>query len=222
MSKVGLLFSDCKGLSDLKTRASVLRIPQVSNRLREAQSLLDWGPWEDSKTDFFSFLLSDDRKFNEKRLLKKLIVSVVQLGLFDRYIKYYGSPDFMIGPLRGTSALEICAGVHSFEEMVFEAEYSLGLNKIPTLVDWEQKELEHYQVYRLDRDSRYRKHSCRGEEVLDILEELQLNGFINECVFIGFGDEFSSEMLRQKEEVLISSISSIELDPLLNSFWEFA
>ena len=216
MQKVCLLFSGCETLQDWRMRQAVLRIPEVSMKIKQAQNLLDCGPWEDSKIDFYSYILSCDEDFHAKPKLKNLITAVVQVGLFNRYIKHRNLPSFMMGT---QGPLNACTRNQSFEELVLEAEYSLGLHHISTLRQKEQ-DFQKYEVYKLNKEHQYVPHSCQSEEAMEILEELQLNGLIDQCVYIGPSDSLFAK--KQTQMGILSPTNSVDMDPILESFWKSA
>ena len=216
MQKICLLFSGRETLQDWSMRQAIIRIPEVSMKIKEAQDLLDSGPWKDSKIDFYSYILSCDEDFHAKPKLKNLITAVVQVGLFNRYIKYRNLPSFMMG-IQGP--LSVCTRTQNFEELVLETEYSLGLYQIPILKQ-KKNNFQNYKVYKLNKNHQYSPHFCQSGEALEILEELQLNGLIDQCVYIGPSDPLFPK--KQTQMGILSPINSVDMDPILGSFWKSA
>ena len=111
-----VVFSGRNGLDFNELRTSVLRIPEVTIRIRQAQSILD--TLELPKVDLFNVISADDDHFFRNIKLKSLAAAVVQIGLFDRYVKTQRRPDFMIGNSNGDAAMMVCAGLLTFEDLV--------------------------------------------------------------------------------------------------------
>jgi hypothetical protein len=84
MTKNAVVFSGRNGLDFNDLRMGALRIPEVSLRLREAQAILDQNGIE---IDLLNVITSDDEYFFRNIKLKSLMAAVVQVGLFDRYLK---------------------------------------------------------------------------------------------------------------------------------------
>lgn len=116
MGKVALVFAGRNGLDQFDLRISVMRIPEVSLRVREAQAILDG--LEIPKIDLFNVILSSDEYFFKNLRLKSLLAAVVQVGLFDRYLKSQKRPEILVGNSNGDSAMAVAAGKMTFREMI--------------------------------------------------------------------------------------------------------
>ena len=103
-----VVFAGRQGLDDVESRYSIARIPEVSAYLREAQAFFDNIKTVDHNIDLFSFLNSSDNDFSMRPKLRSLVAAIVQVGLFQRYTKFYGNPSFMVGNNNGASALNVC------------------------------------------------------------------------------------------------------------------
>lgn len=110
------IFAGENGLDFLELRLGVIRIPEVSRRVREAQSIVDSLPVE--PIDLFCFLESPDDVFFKNNELKTLLSAIVQVGLFDRYTQTSGMPSALMGKLQETSALLVCSGQKEFRDLV--------------------------------------------------------------------------------------------------------
>jgi hypothetical protein len=135
---IAAVMSGRNGLDFAELRAAVLRIPEVSLRVREAQGIIDEmcqgleSPpvtvREDGSTvvsflptpriDLFLAISGDDASFFRNSTLKSLCCAVVQVGLFDRLIKTQKVPMYLAGPANTDSALSVISGRQSFREMV--------------------------------------------------------------------------------------------------------
>jgi hypothetical protein len=141
-----VLFSGRNGLDFYELRLAIVRIPEVTVRLKEAQNIIDGMYAElrlnltentdiDSKNqsavqnqlaarelpavpDLISFVTSDDQYFFRNINLKTLVAAIVQIALVDRYLKAHGCPVYMAGPSKGESALAVVCGEIDFRSLV--------------------------------------------------------------------------------------------------------
>lgn len=110
------IFAGENDLDFLELRLGVIRIPEVSRRVWEAQSIIDGLPVE--PMDLFCFLQSPDDVFFKNEEFRILLSAVVQIGLFDRYIQTSGMPSALLGKVQETSALLVCSGQKEFRDLV--------------------------------------------------------------------------------------------------------
>ena len=119
MAISALVFSGLGGLDQADLRMSVVRIPEVMGRIREAQHLIDG--LEFSKVDLLNAICASDDQFHRHAKLKSLAVAIVQVGLFDRYLRTQRRPENIVGVKGFDSAAKIAAGLQSFSEMVLSS-----------------------------------------------------------------------------------------------------
>lgn len=112
----GVVFAGRNGLDFLELRLGVVRIPEVSLRIREAQKILDG--LEVERVDLLGSTITEDESFFRNIKIKSLLAAIVQVGLYERFLKSQRAPDILIGTSNGDSALLVCAGQMTFEEMV--------------------------------------------------------------------------------------------------------
>ncbi len=112
----GVVFAGRNGLDFLELRLGAVRIPEVSLRIREAQRLLDL--LEVDRIDLLGATVSEDESFFRNIKVKSLLAAIVQVGLYDRLVKSQRVPDVLIGNSNGDSALLVCAGQMTFEQMI--------------------------------------------------------------------------------------------------------
>ncbi len=111
-----LVFGGANALDFSDVRLGVIRIPEVSLRIEEAQEI--WDENCGSGFSFHHFLGSDDQIFFKNLSLKTLSLSVVQLGLFDRFKRIFHRPQVLIGNVKNDSALMVAAGLMTFQELI--------------------------------------------------------------------------------------------------------
>lgn len=125
----GVIFAGRSGLDFLELRLGVVRIPEVSRRIREAQNLLDQTEYE--RIDLFNAIVADDDAFNRNIKMKSLLAAIVQVGLYDRYRRTQKQPDVLIGNSNGDSALMVCVGQMRFEDLVCQSSALSTLKLLP-------------------------------------------------------------------------------------------
>lgn len=232
VTKNAAVFSGRNGLDFLELRAGVLRIPEVSLRVREAQACLD--SLDVPRTDLFNYISGDDASFYRQASLKGLAAAIVQVGLYDRLLKTQRKPDFLVGNFTGDSALAVCSGELSLREMIECSPTLAGLgasHNVLSLVGetapllagtmlTECRTLRHT----LDAQGNS-KHEVVQEGQTD-LKKLVSSLFENEGVirFITIGPAGAMDFMDLKSPAAeeIECIDSIELDPMLGWFWQQA
>jgi len=110
-----ILFSRMSTLDKLQNRLSVVRIPEVISRIKETQRLLDSMGFN---IELINYMISEDETFNGNKELKKLMVSVSLIGLYERHCRSNPKPEFFIAPSFPESPVNFCLGRISFEELV--------------------------------------------------------------------------------------------------------
>lgn len=226
MQAVCLLFAGRRGLDDQSTRHSVLRIPEVSLRIKQAQAVLD-DSRGDRAIDLTAFALESDPNFAADQSLRTLLAGIVQVGLYDRYIKYRARPQFMIGRSNGSSALKVCAGRQGFHDFIYQSEFFSENQNVKLLVDTDTQLvgscLEEYGLYEWSHEQQeYIAGVTKSKEGAGIVDELNLRQMIQQCIHIGPYNNFRTKEFEKLGSQTVSAICSIELDPILNSFWRSA
>lgn len=116
----GVVFAGRNGLDFLELRLGVVRIPEVSLRIREAQRILD--SLDVERVDLMGSVVIDDDAFFRNIKVKAMLSAVVQVGLYDRLLRTQRAPEVLVGSSNGDSALLVCAGQISFEDMIRNSE----------------------------------------------------------------------------------------------------
>jgi hypothetical protein len=125
----GVVFAGRNGLDFLELRLGAVRIPEVSLRIREAQKILDG--LEVERVDLLGSTVTEDEAFFRNIKIKSLLAAIVQVGLYERFLKSQRAPDILIGTSNGDSALLVCAGQMTFEEMVKNSAALQTLQPLP-------------------------------------------------------------------------------------------
>lgn len=119
MSQV-IVFGGNNSLDFSDIRYRVLRIPEVSMIIEEAQEI--WDKATDREFTFHQFLSAEDLVFYRNPLLKSLSLSIVQLGLFKRFLRLNSNPEFLVGNLKSNGPISVAAGLKSLNDLVLSSE----------------------------------------------------------------------------------------------------
>jgi len=233
-----IVFNGLNSLDFLDVRTNVCRIPEVIQRIRQAQNYLDLHT--DFELDLMNFIGSDDRTFLNHIRYKSLAASIVQVGLYDRYRKFNQEPDFFMGNVNGDSALQVACGVISFTSMlrkspVFGEELygeeglrhrqpvSLQAGSDPVLSGFS---LTEYAVFSKMKSSdeageaeSFGKMDIEKMSISKMIHQLVEEESVDKIINIGPGNLL---VTRTGDDLILDQIAileSIDLDPMLNWFW---
>lgn len=115
MSKTAVMFSGIDCLDKVEHRLQVLKMPDVLDRLDEAQFYLDD---IESSVSLVDYLSAPDDIFHSSLAIKALIGSATHVGLYDRLMKHHAPPDYLVGCSLGDIARIVCSGGLSFEQLM--------------------------------------------------------------------------------------------------------
>jgi hypothetical protein len=114
--KTAVVFGNGNSIDFLEIRSHVCRIPEVSLKLEEAQTI--WDKECAGELSLVHFLNSENNTFFNNINVKSLALAVIQIGLFDRYVRKNEKPHFLIGDTQNDAALMVCSGQKSLEELI--------------------------------------------------------------------------------------------------------
>ncbi len=223
--KGAVVFNGINALDFHAVRCNVVRIPEVVKRLRDAQRI-----WDDVECleglELANFIASDDEVFLGNIRLKSLASAIVQVGLYDRYIKAFGVPECLIGSINGDSALAVAVGLYSFEDMIRNSaavlnrswsegrvagELVLSGISLVKFAAFERVEIEGRQTYQeIKVDGRE-----LGPLITQMIEDLGVKRFVN----VGPGNLLMHRQGTELEMAEVQILESIDMDPMLNWFW---
>lgn len=226
-----VVFSGRNGLDFQELRTSVLRIPEVTVRIRQAQSILD--TLDLPKVDLFNVISSDDEHFFRNIKLKSLASAVVQIGLFDRLCKTQRRPEFMIGNSNGDSAMKVCSGLQSFEDMVVQSQAGdvpaisptnllpmSGIFAAPLLAGLSLTEFRAVEATQTDTGLIYSMLPESSMEIKKVAQALHQERGVNRFISIGPSSALRLADYQDLGTDEVESLDSIELDPMLGWFWK--
>jgi hypothetical protein len=224
--KEALVFNGINALDFVDIRHNVLRIPEVSRRITQAQSVLDH--MQEMPLDLQNFLGSDNEVYLNSIKLKSLAAAVVQVGLYDRYLRFHPEPTYFVGNSNGDSSLMVSLEELSLEEMVMHSQALVGTHSVVSLTLAKAPllsgiSLTEYAVFRLERDD-----DARSIVKPVAIKQVNLNKILMELIdkhgvakIVSIGPGFSSLSGVESEFALrdIQVLESIDLDPMLSWFW---
>ena len=214
-----VLFNEAKVLDLQEVRSNVLRIPEVSRKVREAQAILDRSAI--GNFDLSTHIASDDKVFLSNLKLKQVCHSIVQLGLYERMLRFSSEPHLLVGNMSGFTALKVLTGQLSFEDLVLGKEEKIppapgGLSAgcdTPLLVG---VKLAEYKVFRSAESTLTSVGGFEGRNADQLIKELMSKNPQALVVNIGPGD-----VICQSVEKGHRFVELIDQDPMLASwFWE--
>ncbi len=227
MGKVAFVFVGAMGLDRAEVRCHVLRIPEVSLRLRKAQELLD--AREGTRFDLFLTMNSEDSVFLRYPRLKSFASAAVQLGLADRVAKNLPlEPIVLVGPAQTDSAVHVLTAQQSFEELVHNSPFmadlkesrrpilhlTSALSSLPLVAGLSPISYDVLQI----QEGRWAIRQTGVLNLRDLVGSLVKDLRIQTVVLFGPGGISGlalSEDLPEGTQVF----DSIELDPQLTWFW---
>lgn len=218
-----VVFNGIHTLDFHEVRWNVVRIPEVSVRISEAQEI--WDKEELSSFNFYNFLVSEDQVFQGNIKLKSLATAIVQVGLYDRYLRFFQRPKYLIGAGNGDSPLKVAAGLLSLEDLLkksraCEMERPSSLLQLADTPFLSGMSLADYTLYVFSPQKNTFETLIDGNKDFNVvareaIEEHRVQKFVN----IGPG---SLLINRNKDEYSMADIQileSIDIDPMLSWFW---
>ncbi|MCB9073504.1 MAG: hypothetical protein H6623_07765 [Bdellovibrionaceae bacterium] len=207
MSSV-LLFAGRSLLDKPGIRTHLLRIPEVSATLREAQRELDTD--KGVKFDLVSFIQSEDKEFHSMSCWKDLVVQLIQVGLYKRLQKSMVKPKFLVGRTGNISAMDVCLGKQSLKGMVqtFKEQREQTLKNAQNQDTLVGQSLELFNLYVWNGDTYLSSKSGKSAESL--IEDVMKDHLVYETIALGLSCETTPEIAN------VTVVESLILDPLLN------
>lgn len=228
-----VVFNGMNTLDFDETRWKVARIPEVAQRLREAQEIWDAANLE--HFDFLNFLLSDDSTYLRCLNYKSLATAIVQVGLYDRYIKQFQKPEFLVGNSNGDSTVKVAIGEINFKELILSsraAKNSMtaqpmvaptglpnGLGGGLILAGVSLTEYSAYKNSVVDGMGKFEVLNYDKMNVVSIVQRLIDEAGVTSLVSVGPGNQI---VARLQQEMALSDVQfseSIAVDPMLSWFW---
>lgn len=220
-----LVFNGASNLDFQEIRTNVVRIPEVVQRIREAQEI--WDKVSMIPLDLANFIGSEDDVFLSHIKLKSFATAVVQVGLLDRYLKTHKMPEYVLGAINGDSPMKVAIGLMTFFELVSESaacSTSRHQQKQPVtnaldLPILAGVQLAEHAVFLRNTEGVYERQASEVREVERMLVELVDNHDVTKLVMVGPGNSISGKKILDLTARDIQVLESIDLDPMLSWFW---
>ncbi len=222
-----VIFSGLSSLDFQEIRSNVTRIPEVIKRIREAQAI--WDSRQGTHFDLLNFICSDNKTFYSNIHLKSLASGVVQVGLFDRYLRFQKKPDFIVGNYNGNSVLKVAIGEVTFEELVVKSAAVLNTDlQIHEVINKESEtepilsgiSLTEYAAFQWNKEQEVFLKVTEGQiDISGIIHTIVEDYQVRKIVNIGPGHFLVS---RSNDDLILEEVQileSIDLDPMLSWFW---
>ena len=223
MSKA-ILFGGASSIDNELVRRSVIRIPEVSLRLRQAQEILDECLRARGESiDILNILSADDESFKNHLDYRGLLAFVIQVGLYDRYLRLAEESRFFISESNGQMAAEVCARSKTLAEVIEgllqkEMDQPRNENAVPQLTKGVTN--KGYAFYEMnEEDDTFQSTNLEIYDLGEALEIVNERYGIEELVIIGPGDTITEPISQHMVRDRMRMSESIELDPLLSWFW---
>ena len=219
-----VVFNGISALDFEELRANAIRIPEVLSRVRQAQKI--WGDAGLPSFDFVNFIGSENKVFYANIKFKSLAAAIVQIGLYERYVKKNKEPSILLGTKTGDSPMMYMAGDVTYPELVLSSQAACSMGQGYTMPPSQKlsasvnvSQLSAYQLGDEVTEIILEKVSL-SQDVLsslirNIIDKHKVKKFIN----IGPGSNFASLKSQFTMEDLLF-LESVDCDPMLSWFWK--
>ena len=220
-----VLLANTGVLDFLELRTSIIRIPEVLAKLKEAQTFIDRA--QAQAPDLIQFVTSDDAVFWSRSRYREIAVGVVQLGLYERYQKRFGAADFVLAGDSECNPVQVLSGRMRLGEYVIhlamreEQRLPLDATQAPALA--KGISMPDFQLYQWNEEATPNfqmqdggKKRALSEQLMRIRDEFGVQRFVN----IGHGQSISGSALNELVDKELHIMESIDLDPMLSWFWD--
>lgn len=218
------VFAGCGGIDFVEVRTAVLRIPEVSIKLRQAQKVIDSMGLE--QLDLLAIANSEDAVLNRHTSIKTILSSLVQLALFERSLRSQRKPNYLMAVNKEQNVIDLIKGesISSFVQraLASEAQESAGEMEAAKVLPLNSDSTAEYTVLEvvINENGQVKaiNEVLKGENktklFVEMIEKMNVTKFVN----IGP----SNALANSSDETLepITVIDSIEADPILNWFWQ--
>ena len=222
-----LIFSTINALEFLEVRRNAIRIPEVFQKVREAQTI--WDQVSGRSLDLANFIGSDDQSFLGNLRLKNLATAVVQLGLLDRWLKQNELPRYLVGLSNGDAPVKVASRQQTFDELVRES-HALGQIRTPMLT-LHTGGLPILAGISLAEFSLLHKNEHGFEPLIDnemdfrrlitvlLQQKESKEQTIRRILVVGPGHSHIESQLKQIGATNVEVVDLVTQDPLLSWFW---
>jgi hypothetical protein len=230
-----ILFSGVAMLDQRDTRQSLIRIPEVIQKIKQAQTVID--QLTNFSFDLHNCMHDDNQFLTSNPKIRRVLVNVVQLALYERHIKSYHKPHFFVGSLFNLSAIEHCLGFSYFdefirsvwfqdlegsenEEVVFETQSKYqDIQKVHQLYN-KKNNYYIYEFQQMDDTITEAKKMDEADSCEKILSKLISKYEVKQVVNLAPSDMMLSPIANPFLLEDIQLFNTIEIDPMLSWFYQ--
>jgi hypothetical protein len=119
--------------------------------------------------------------------------------------------------------MQVCAGLQSFDDFIETSDFCSENTLMARYTQQETKltgvKLEAHGGLMWNPEGFYQELDLQAREASKIIEQLNLNHLLTQCVHVGPTFEFRQQEFAAAGLSTLASMSSIDMDPILNSFW---
>ena len=224
--KSAVLFANTGVLDFLELRTSIVRIPEVIAKLKEAQTFLDRAIKD--APDLIQFITSDDQVFWSRKRIRQIAVGIVQLGLYERYVKRYGVAAHLLASDKEENPVQVLSGKMRLGEYVINlAMREDDKSKVVSMEDQallsKGISMPDFQLFQKDQEGFFvlveeGKKQALNDLLMKLRDEKNTKQFVN----IGPGQSISGSALNELVDKELNIMESIDLDPMLSWFWDIS
>ena len=224
--KSAVLFANTGVLDFLELRTSIVRIPEVIAKLKEAQTFLDRAIKD--APDLVQFITSDDQVFWSRKRIRQIAVGIVQLGLYERYVKRYGEAAHLLASDKEENPVQVLSGKMRLGEYVINlAMREDDKSKVVSMEDQallsKGISMPDFQLFQKDQEGFFvlveeGKKQALNDLLMKLRDEKNTKQFVN----IGPGQSISGSALNELVDKELNIMESIDLDPMLSWFWDIS
>lgn len=204
-----LVFAGRSAIDNESLRWQILRVPEVTKVLREAQQVLDVVGLPPK--DLVSYMQMDNRDYLSGGLWRELAAQIVQIGLYRRYKKHYSNTGFLVGEAGPLSALKVCVELASVTDLVisFAEHMSQRVENEKSLEFLVGHSLESSRAF-VRKNGMYELLS-EGKNTVSLVDLISKDHLINQV--ITFGTVEGMETVLADNDLGV--VESVAMDPLL-------
>jgi hypothetical protein len=205
-----LVFAGRAAVDNESLRWQMLRVPEVTQVLREAQKVIDVSGV--GSKDIVSFLQSENKVYLSGGLWRELSAQLVQIGLYRRYKKFYSQSRFLVGEAGVFSALQVCVQQVSMTDLIIAfAEQMMARVENEKSVEFlVGHALETSRVFEEKKDGSF-EMIAEGKDTLGLMDYVAKDYLLDQV--ITFGGISGLETVLSTHD--LSAMDSIAMDPLL-------
>ncbi len=218
--ETAVLVGDQGVLNQLGIREAVIRIPEVSLKLKEFQISVD--QLAQRPVDLMMMMSFDDNTYQKLGGLKTIICAAVQCGLFERYIKKNGLPKYMVGGIGLVQVVSLFTGMTSVSE--FLRPLVLAQTASPTAFESSGMFTKPgYEVVmltpQLEGSLKIEPVDVMAGSVPEVVQFLIEEKDVRRLVNLGPGDRVINSHTIDPMYEHVQVTETIEMDPMLAWFW---